>query len=70
MGYAIMQEPQMAFVMQFCGYDFLHADKLRKIIGKKLGTRDQLPLIKQGWEENAKIRYNLFACSQFKLFLH
>ena len=59
MGYAIMQEPQMAFVMQFCGYDFLHADKLRKIIGKKLGTRDQLPLIKKGWEENAKIRYNL-----------
>lgn len=59
MGYAIMQEPQMAFVMQFCGYDFLHADKLRKIIGKKLGTRDQLPLIKQGWEENAKVRYNL-----------
>ena len=31
MGYAIMQEPQMAFVMQLCGYDFLHADKLRKI---------------------------------------
>ena len=28
-------------------------------IGKKLGTRDQLPLIKKGWEENAKIRYNL-----------
>lgn len=59
MGYAIMQEPQMAFVQEFCGYDFLRADKLRKIIGKKLGTRDQLPIIKEGWEKNAKVRYHL-----------
>lgn len=59
MGYAIMQEPQMAFVQEFCGYDFLKADKLRKIIGKKLGTRDQLPIIKDGWEKNAKVKYNL-----------
>lgn len=59
MGYAIMQEPQMAFVQEFCGYDFLRADKLRKIIGKKLGTRDQLPIIKEGWEKNAKVKYNL-----------
>lgn len=59
MGYAIMQEPQMAFVQKFCGYDFLRADKLRKIIGKKLGTREQLPIIKEGWDKNAKVRYNL-----------
>lgn len=59
MGYAIMQEPQMAFVQEFCGYDFLRADKLRKIIGKKLCTRDQLPIIKEGWEKNAKVKYNL-----------
>ena len=59
MGYAIMQEPQMAFVQEFCGYDFLRADKLRKIIGKKLGTRDQLPIIKEGWEKNAKVKYSL-----------
>ena len=59
MGYAIMQEPQMAFVQEFCGYDFLKADKLRKIIGKKLGTRDQLPIIKEGWEKNAKVKYHL-----------
>ena len=59
MGYAIMQEPQMAFVQEFCGYDFLRADKLRKIIGKKLGTRDQLPIIKEGWEKNAKVKYHL-----------
>lgn len=59
MGYAIMQEPQMAFVQEFCGYDFLRADKLRKIIGKKLGTRDQLPIIKEGWEKDAKVKYHL-----------
>lgn len=59
MGYAIMQEPQMAFVQKFCGYDFLSSDKLRKCVAKKLGTRDQLPIIKEGWEKNAKVKYNL-----------
>lgn len=59
MGYAIMQEPQMAFVQKFCGYDFLKADKLRKAVAKKVGTRDLLPFIKDGWEKNAKIKYNL-----------
>lgn len=59
MGYAIMQEPQMAFVQKFCGYTFLESDKLRKCVAKKLGTREQLPKIKKAWEENAKIRYNL-----------
>lgn len=37
MGYAIMQEPQMAFVQKFCGYDFLRADKLRKCVAR--GTK-------------------------------
>lgn len=34
MGYAIMQEPQMAFVQQFCGYSFLESDKLRKCVAR------------------------------------
>lgn len=34
MGYAIMQEPQMAFVQQFCGYTFLESDKLRKCVAR------------------------------------
>ena len=37
MGYAIMQEPQMAFVQKFCGYTFLESDKLRKCVAR--GTR-------------------------------
>ena len=59
MGYPIMQESQMSFVQEFCGYTFLQADKLRKIIGKKLGTKEQLPIIRKGFEENAKVKYNL-----------
>ena len=34
MGYAIMQEPQMAFVQEFCGYSFLESDKLRKCVAR------------------------------------
>ena len=34
MGYAIMQEPQMAFVQKFCGYTFLESDKLRKCVAR------------------------------------
>ena len=37
MGYAIMQEPQMAFVQKFCGYSFLESDKLRKCVAR--GTK-------------------------------
>lgn len=59
MGYPIMQESQMSFVQEFCGYTFLQADKLRKIIGKKLGTKEQLPIIRKGFEENAKVKYSL-----------
>lgn len=59
LGYPLFQETQMEFVMKFCGYSFLEADHLRKVIGKKLGTRDELPIIKKGFEENAKKIFNL-----------
>ena len=59
MGYPIMQETQMEFVQKFCGYSFLESDKLRKHIAKKFGTREDLPKIKNGFEQNAKIKYNL-----------
>lgn len=59
MGYPILQEPIMEFVMKFCGYSFIEADKLRKIIGKKLGTKQQLPIIKKRFEENGKVRLGL-----------
>lgn len=59
MGYPILQETQMEFVQKFCGFSFLESDKLRKSVAKKRGTREQLPLIKEGFEKNAKVKYNL-----------
>lgn len=59
MGYPILQETQMEFVQKFCGFSFLESDKLRKCVAKKKGTREQLPLIKEGFEKNAKVKYNL-----------
>lgn len=59
MGYPILQETQMEFVQKFCGYSFLESDALRKCVAKKKGTRKQLPKIKEGFEKNAKIKYNL-----------
>lgn len=55
----LYQEDIMQFTMDFCGYSFLQADKLRKIIGKKLGTRSVLPEVRSGFENNAKVLYNL-----------
>lgn len=34
LGYPLFQETQMEFVMKFCGYSFMDADKLRKCIAK------------------------------------
>ena len=34
LGYPLFQETQMEFVMKFCGYSFLDADKLRKCIAE------------------------------------
>lgn len=34
MGYPIMQESQMSFVQEFCGYTFLESDKLRKCVAR------------------------------------
>jgi DNA polymerase-3 subunit alpha len=59
LGYPLMQETQMQFLMQFCGYSFLQADAARKKIAKRLGTRDMLPDIEKGFNENAKVKYNL-----------
>lgn len=59
LGYPLFQETQMEFVMKFCGYSFLDADHLRKVIGKKLGTREELPKIKEGFYEHGKKDLNL-----------
>lgn len=54
LGYPLFQETQMEFVMNFCGYSFLDADHLRKVIGKKLGTREELPIIEKAFNENGR----------------
>jgi len=59
MGYPILQETIMEFVMNFCGYSFLEADKLRKCVAKKLGTKEQLPIIRERFEQNGKKQLNL-----------
>lgn len=42
LGNCIVQETFMRFVMRFCGYSLLDADKLRKGIAKKKGTQQFL----------------------------
>lgn len=59
LGYPLFQETQMEFVMKFCGYSFLDADHLRKVIGKKLKTRDELPVIEKAFYEHGKKDLNL-----------
>ena len=59
LGYPLFQETQMEFVMKFCGYSFLMADKLRKCVSKKVGTREELPKIKTGFYEHGKQDLNL-----------
>ena len=59
LGYPLFQETQMEFVMSFCGYTFLESDFLRKTIGKKLGTRELLPIIRDRFYENGAKNLNL-----------
>lgn len=59
MGNCIFQEDIMQFVMDFCGYTFMESDALRKKIAKKKGTKEALPEVKEGFYNNAKVRYGL-----------
>ena len=59
LGYPLFQETQMEFVMKFCGYSFLDADKLRKKIAKKGQTREELPIIEEAFFRHGKKDLNL-----------
>lgn len=59
LGYCIIQEDIMKFVMKFCGYSLNHADKVRKGIAKKLGTEKLLPEIKESFIQHSKDKYHL-----------
>lgn len=70
MGYAIMQEPQMAFVQEFCGYSFLESDKLRKCVagGSKVlmadGTLKNIEDVEVG---EYVCTFDNYACSSNKV---
>lgn len=59
LGNCIVQETFMRFVMRFCGYSLLDADKLRKGIAKKKGTAQFLDDIHEKFIKNA--------CEEFKI---
>lgn len=59
LGNCIIQEDIMNFLIKFCGYTLLEADKARKCIAKKKGTENLLPAIKNGFIEHSKEKYNL-----------
>lgn len=70
MGYPILQEPIMEFVMKFCGYTFLEADKLRKCIarGSKILMSDgSLKNIEDVEIGDVVCTFDNYACSSNKV---
>lgn len=59
LGYCIIQEDIMKFLMKFCGYNLNMADKARKAIAKKKGTEQLLPEIRNGFIKTSKDKYHL-----------
>ena len=59
LGNCIIQEDIMLFLMKFCGFDLPRADYARKCIAKKRGTEQLMPEIEEGFNNNAKVKYNL-----------
>jgi DNA polymerase-3 subunit alpha len=59
LGNCIIQEDIMLFLMKFCGFDLPRADYARKCIAKKKGTEQLMPEIEEGFNNNAKVKYNL-----------
>lgn len=59
LGYCIIQEDIMKFLMKFCGYSLNMADKARKAIAKKKGTEQLIPEIREGFIKTSKDKYNL-----------
>lgn len=59
LGYCIIQEDIMKFLMKFCGYSLTMADKARKAIAKKKGTEQLIPEIRESFIKNSKDKYKL-----------
>lgn len=59
LGYLIYQEDIALFLTKFCGFTLGEADLVRKKIGKKLGTEDLIPKIKQEFIKTMHEEYNV-----------
>lgn len=59
LGYTLLQEQIMQFLVDFCGYSNAESDNVRRAIGKKLGTDDLLPEIKDRFLKYTPNKYNI-----------
>ena len=58
-GFLVYQEQIMEFLNLFCGFSMAESDSVRRKIGKKLGTEDIIPEIRERFIKTMKEKYNL-----------
>jgi DNA polymerase-3 subunit alpha len=58
-GFLVYQESIIQFLVEFCGFTPAEGDSVRRKIGKKLGTDDVIPEIKQRFIKTMKDKYNV-----------
>jgi len=58
-GFLVYQESIIQFLVEFCGFTAAQADSVRRKIGKKLGTDDVIPEIKERFIKTMQDKYNL-----------
>ncbi|CEQ01627.1 DNA polymerase III subunit alpha [[Clostridium] sordellii] len=59
LGYCLLQEQIMQFLVDFCGYSQARSDILRRAIGKKEGTEKYIEEIREGFLGYTPKKYNL-----------
>ena len=59
LGYLLLQEQIMQFLVKFCNYTEAESDTVRRAIGKKSGTEDLLPEIERRFLEYAPNKFGL-----------
>ena len=59
LGYVLLQEQIMQFLVDFCGYSNAESDSIRRAIGKKEGTESFLEEIKTRFLNYTPKRYNI-----------
>lgn len=70
LGYCIYQEQIMKFLTKFCGYSEAESDLVRRRIGKKLGTEDLLPEIKERFINYMKENHNEYKDEELELTIN